>query len=84
MNKKTDRFFLSYFVSLSVMAGIYFGFSNIGVTSKDFWWLLKDYFPGISLNIPDNFDQGVLLPIIMFFYVLLLIYWVLIYLYCRD
>ena len=84
IRKKIDRVFLGYFTSIAVMAGIYFGFSNIGVTSKDFWLLLKDYFPGISVNIPADFNWGILLPIVLFCYILLLIYWVLIYLFYRD
>ena len=84
IRKKIDRVFLGYCISIAVMASIYFGFSNIGVTSKGFWLLLKDYFPGISVKIPADFNSDILLPIVLFCYVLLLIYWVLIYLYCRD
>ena len=84
IRKKTDPVFLGYCISIAIMAGIYFGFSNIGVTSKDFWLLLKDYFPGIRVGIPADFNWDILLPIVLSFYVLLLIYWALIHLYCRD
>jgi len=84
MNKRTDLVFLGFCISIAVMAGIYFLFSDIGVTSKKFWLLLTDYFPGIKVTIPADFNWDMLLPIVLSFYLLLLIYWVLIYLCCRD